>query len=144
VLRRGTSVGATDDIGAVCEVAARHGLFVHVDAAWAGSAMICPEFRHFWRGLERADSIVVNPHKWLGAQFDCSVLFTRDAASLLRTLAIHPDYLRTDGKGGIVGEQGAEEAPAGAGPQTPEPDEAKDADDVDFRRVVTGWSKEVQ
>jgi aromatic-L-amino-acid decarboxylase len=98
----GTSVGATDDMGAVCEVAARHGLFVHVDAAWAGSAMICPEFRHFWRGIERADAIVVNPHKWLGAQFDCSVLFTRDAASLLRTLAIHPDYLRTDGKDGIV------------------------------------------
>jgi aromatic-L-amino-acid decarboxylase len=98
----GTSVGATDDIDAVCDVAAHHGLFVHVDAAWAGSAMICPEFRHYWRGVERADSIVVNPHKWLGAQFDCSVLFTRDAASLLRTLAVHPDYLQTVGQDGIV------------------------------------------
>jgi aromatic-L-amino-acid decarboxylase len=50
----------------------RHGLYLHVDAAWAGSAMICPEHRHLWAGVEQADSIVFNPHKWLGAQFDCS------------------------------------------------------------------------
>ncbi len=98
----GTSVGATDDLMAVCEVAARHGLYVHVDAAWAGSAMICPEFRHFWTGVEKTDSIVFNPHKWLGAQFDCSVQFIRDPESLVKTLAIQPEYLKTHGKEGII------------------------------------------
>jgi aromatic-L-amino-acid decarboxylase len=98
----GTSVGATDDIAAVCSVAARHGLYTHVDAAWAGSAMLCPEFRALWAGIEQADSVVLNPHKWLGAQFDCSTHYVRDPASLLRTLAIHPEYLRTPGKGDII------------------------------------------
>ncbi|HHZ09886.1 MAG TPA: aspartate aminotransferase family protein [Rhizobiales bacterium] len=98
----GTSVGATDDIEAVAAVARRHGLYLHVDAAWAGSAMICPEFRHFWKGADQADSIVFNPHKWLGAQFDCSVQFVRDPDSLVKTLAIQPEYLKTHGKDGIV------------------------------------------
>ena len=98
----GTSIGATDDIKAVCEVAARHGLYVHVDAAWAGAAMICLEFRHFWAGIDAADSIVFNPHKWLGAQFDCSAHFVRDPASLVKTLAIQPEYLKTHGKDGII------------------------------------------
>ncbi len=98
----GTSVGATDDLEAVCAIAKRHNLYVHVDAAWAGSAMICEEFRHFWAGVEEADSIVFNPHKWLGAQFDCSVHFVRDPKSLVRTLAIHPEYLKTDGHDNII------------------------------------------
>jgi aromatic-L-amino-acid/L-tryptophan decarboxylase len=98
----GTSVGATDDLKAVCAVAKRHNLYVHVDAAWAGSAMICPEFRYFWAGIDAVDSIVFNPHKWLGAQFDCSVHFVRDAKSLVRTLAIHPEYLKTDGHENVI------------------------------------------
>jgi aromatic-L-amino-acid decarboxylase len=98
----GTSTGGTDDIAAVVEVARRHGLYLHVDAAWAGSAMICPEYRHFWAGVEGADSIVFNPHKWLGAQFDCSIQFLRDPESHVRTLAIRPDYLKTHGHDGIV------------------------------------------
>ena len=98
----GTSVGACDDIAAVVEVAHAHGLYVHVDAAWAGSAMICPEFRDLWQGVERADSIVFNPHKWLGAQFDCSVQFVREPETLVRTLAIQPEYLRTHGHDGII------------------------------------------
>jgi aromatic-L-amino-acid decarboxylase len=98
----GTSTGATDDIAAVAAVAKRHGLYLHVDAAWAGSAMICPEYRHFWAGAEGADSIVFNPHKWLGAQFDCSIQFLRDPQSHVRTLAIRPDYLKTHGHDGIV------------------------------------------
>ncbi len=98
----GTSVGATDDVAAVADVAAREGLFLHVDAAWAGSAMICPEFRPLWAGVERADSVVVNPHKWLGAQFDCSAHFVRDPESLVRTLGIRPDYLKTQGRERIV------------------------------------------
>jgi aromatic-L-amino-acid decarboxylase len=98
----GTSVGATDDIAAIGAVAKRHGLYLHVDAAWAGSAMICPEFRTLWAGIEEADSVVFNPHKWLGAQFDCSAHFLKDAASLVRTLAIQPEYLKTHGVDGII------------------------------------------
>jgi aromatic-L-amino-acid/L-tryptophan decarboxylase len=98
----GTSVGATDDLNAVCDVAARQNVLTHIDAAWAGSAMICPEFRHYWAGIEKADSVVFNPHKWLGAQFDCSAHFTRDPDSLVRTLAIHPEFLRTHGTDGII------------------------------------------
>ncbi len=98
----GTSVGATDHVDAVCRIAEREGLYTHVDAAWAGSAMICPEFRNLWQGVERADSIVFNPHKWLGAPFECSAHFVRDPQSLMRTLSIHPEYLKTYGKDGIV------------------------------------------
>lgn len=97
----GTSVGGTDDIAAVAAITRRHGLYLHVDAAWAGSAMICPEFRHFWAGVEKADSIVLNPHKWLGAQVGCSAHFVRDPESLVRTLAIQPDYLGTHGRSTI-------------------------------------------
>nr|WP_246365940.1 pyridoxal-dependent decarboxylase [Gellertiella hungarica] len=98
----GTSIGAHDDTEAVVRVAHGHGLYVHVDAAWAGAAMICPELRSFWRGVETADSVVFNPHKWLGAQFDCSVQFIRDPDSLVRTLAIQPEYLKTSGKDGFI------------------------------------------
>jgi aromatic-L-amino-acid decarboxylase len=98
----GTSVGGTDDIAAVVEIAKRYDLYVHVDAAWAGSAMICPEFRHLWRGVESADSIVFNPHKWLGAQFDCSVQFIANPDQLVRTLAIQPEFLKTHGADGII------------------------------------------
>ncbi|MFZ1815625.1 MAG: pyridoxal-dependent decarboxylase [Rhizobiaceae bacterium] len=98
----GTGVGGTDDVAAVCDVAERHGLMVHVDAAWAGSAMICPEFRHLWAGVERAHSVVFNPHKWLGAQFDCAAHFVRNPDELVRTLAIRPAYLETHGKSDII------------------------------------------
>ena len=98
----GTGTGACDDIAATCDVAEKHGLYVHVDAAWAGAAMICPEFRDLWAGVERADSVVFNPHKWLGVQFDCSAHFLRDPDDLVRTLAIQPEYLKTHGKDGII------------------------------------------
>lgn len=98
----GTSVGGTDDVEGVVEVARQNGLYVHVDAAWAGSAMICPEFRHWWQGVDGADSIVFNPHKWLGAQFDCSVQFIANPGDLVRTLAIQPEYLKTHGADGMI------------------------------------------
>lgn len=98
----GTGAGAMDDVAAVVAVARRHGLFVHVDAAWAGTAMICPEFRELWAGVEGADSIVLNPHKWLGVQFDCSTHFIRNVDNHLKTHAIRPDYLKTHGKDDIV------------------------------------------
>ncbi|MEX0344186.1 MAG: aspartate aminotransferase family protein [Rhizobiaceae bacterium] len=98
----GTSTGSSDNITAVCEVARNHNLYVHVDAAWAGSAMICPEFRDLWTGVEQADSVVFNPHKWLGVQFDCSAHFVRNADDLVRTLAIQPEYLKTHGHDGLI------------------------------------------
>lgn len=98
----GTSMGATDDVRQVCDVAKAEDLFVHVDAAWAGSAMICPEFRDLWAGSEMADSIVVNPHKWLGAPMECSAHFVRDPQMLQRTLSITPEYLKTPDHEDIV------------------------------------------
>ena len=98
----GTSMGATDDVKQVCAIAKTEDLFVHVDAAWAGSAMICPEFRELWDGAELADSIVVNPHKWLGAPMECSAHFVRDPAMLQRTLSITPEYLKTRDHDDIV------------------------------------------
>jgi aromatic-L-amino-acid decarboxylase len=98
----GTSVGAFDRIGECIAVAHAAGLPVHVDAAWAGSAMICPEFRDLWAGIEAADSVVFNPHKWLGAQFDCAVQFLRDPTPQVKTLGLRPSYLETAGKEDIV------------------------------------------
>ena len=98
----GTSVGACDDIAAVMAVAQKHNLYVHVDAAWAGNAMICPEYRHMWAGVNSADSIVFNPYKWIGGQFDGSVHFVRSPEDLTRTLAIKPEYLKTHGADGII------------------------------------------
>lgn len=94
----GTGVGGSDDLVPILDVARAHDLYTHVDAAWAGAAMICPEFRNrLWRGVDGFDSIVFNPHKWLGAQFDCSVQFLRDPTSQLNTLKIEPEYLKTSG-----------------------------------------------
>ncbi|WP_297737470.1 pyridoxal-dependent decarboxylase [uncultured Maricaulis sp.] len=93
----GTSIGASDPIAAIIEVAREEGLYTHIDAAWAGSAMICPELRPIWAGAEQADSIVFNPHKWLGAQFDCSVQFLKDPTGQLKSLTLRPDYLETPG-----------------------------------------------
>ncbi|MGB8623552.1 MAG: pyridoxal-dependent decarboxylase, partial [Paracoccaceae bacterium] len=98
----GTSIGASDHVGECLKVAKAHGLYTHVDAAWAGSAMICPEFRPLWDGVDGADSIVFNPHKWLGAQFDCAVQFLADPAPQVRTLGLRPDYLETLGRDEIT------------------------------------------
>lgn len=98
----GTSIGAFDRIAEALAVARAEGLYSHVDAAWAGSAMICPEFRPLWAGVEAADSIVFNPHKWLGAQFDCAVQFLADPGPQIRTLGLRPDYLATQGQGEVT------------------------------------------
>ncbi|WP_179379673.1 pyridoxal phosphate-dependent decarboxylase family protein [Jannaschia marina] len=91
----GTGVGAFDDIAACLPVAQTHGLMTHVDAAWAGSAGVCPEFRPLMAGAEGCDSFVFNPHKWMGAQFDCAVQLMRDPLDQIRTLGLRPDYLQT-------------------------------------------------
>ncbi len=98
----GTGIGAFDRVAESVEVARREGVPTHVDAAWAGSAMICPEFRDLWAGVEGADSVVVNPHKWLGAQFDCAVQFLADPSAQQRTLGLRPDYLHTPGAGEVT------------------------------------------
>ncbi|HSQ56761.1 MAG TPA: pyridoxal-dependent decarboxylase, partial [Gemmata sp.] len=95
-----TACTAFDPIAAIAEVARRHHLWLHVDAAMGGSAMILPECRALWEGVESADSVVINPHKWLGAAFDCSLYYVRDRDHLVRVLSTNPSYLRTaaDGK----------------------------------------------
>ena len=90
-----TATTAIDPLEALASVARSHGVWLHVDAAMAGSAMILPECRPLWHGIEQADSLVLNPHKWLGASFDCSTYFVRDAQHLVRVMSTNPSYLRT-------------------------------------------------
>lgn len=90
-----TTSTAIDPVGAIAGIAREHGLWLHVDAAMAGSAMILPECRWMWAGIDDADSLVVNPHKWLGAAFDCSVYFVRHPEDLVRVMSTNPSYLRT-------------------------------------------------
>ena len=81
---------------AIAEACARDGAWLHVDAAYAGAAMVCPEFRWAFAGVERADSLVVNAHKWMLTPMDCSLLWTRAAgATSARAFSLMPEYLRT-------------------------------------------------
>jgi aromatic-L-amino-acid/L-tryptophan decarboxylase len=90
-----TSSTALDPVEAMADLAGEYGCWLHVDAAMAGSAMILPECRWMWAGIERADSIVLNPHKWLGAVFDSSLYYVRDVEHLVRVMSTNPSYLRT-------------------------------------------------
>ncbi len=90
-----TSSTAIDPLPAIGDICRRHGVWLHVDAAYAGTAAIVPELRHHFNGIETADSIVVNPHKWMLVNFDCSAYFVRDPQTLLRTFQLTPEYLRT-------------------------------------------------
>jgi aromatic-L-amino-acid decarboxylase len=90
-----TATTACDPLAAIAKVAQEHRLWMHVDAALAGSAMILPECRVLWDGVEGADSLVINPHKWLGASFDCSTYFVRDPEHLIRVMSTNPSYLRS-------------------------------------------------
>ena len=90
-----TATTACDPLAAIAKVAQEHRLWMHVDAALAGSAMILPECRALWDGVEGADSLVINPHKWLGASFDCSTYFVRDPEHLIRVMSTNPSYLRS-------------------------------------------------
>ncbi len=90
-----TTTTALDPIGAIAEVAHKHGLWLHVDSALAGSAMILPECRWMWEGIEGANSLVLNPHKWLGAAFDCSLYYVRDPQHLIRVMSTNPSYLQS-------------------------------------------------
>lgn len=90
-----TGTTAVDPLAAIAQAAERHGLWLHVDAAMAGSAMILPECRGLWEGVERADSLVLNPHKWMGVGFDFSAYYVRDPQHLIRVMSTNPSYLRT-------------------------------------------------
>jgi aromatic-L-amino-acid decarboxylase len=96
-----TTSTALDPVGAMAAIAREHRLWLHVDAAMAGSAMILPECRWMWDGIEGADSLVLNPHKWLGAAFDCSVYFVRDPEHLVRVMSTNPSYLQSASDGRV-------------------------------------------
>jgi aromatic-L-amino-acid decarboxylase len=91
----GTATASLDPIAAVATVAREAGLWLHVDAAMAGAAMILPEARWMWEGVEDADSLVVNAHKWIGAPFDCSLYYVRDEIHLQRVMSTNPSYLQS-------------------------------------------------
>src|SRR4029077_17473700 len=96
-----TTSTALDPIDAIGRIASAHSLWLHVDAAMAGSAMVLPECRWMWDGIERADSLVVNPHKWLGVSFDCSLYYVRDAEHLVRVMSTNPSYLQSAADGRV-------------------------------------------
>jgi aromatic-L-amino-acid decarboxylase len=90
-----TGVTAFDPVAEIAGIAKQHGIWLHVDAAMAGSAMLLPECRHLWEGVEAADSISWNPHKWMGTILDCSLLYVRDPQHLVRVMSTNPSYLRS-------------------------------------------------
>ena len=90
-----TSTTSVDPVPAIADLCAAHGVWLHVDTAYAGSAAVCEEFRWALEGSERADSLVVNPHKWLFTPVDCSCLFTRRPDAVRAAFSLVPEYLRT-------------------------------------------------
>lgn len=96
-----TTSTALDPIESIGSIARAQGLWLHVDAAMAGSAMVLPECRWMWQGIEKADSLVFNPHKWLGAVFDCSLYFVKDAEHLVRVMSTNPSYLQSAADGRV-------------------------------------------
>jgi len=92
-----TSTTSVDPVAAIAEICRRYGIWLHVDAAYAGSAAVAPEFRWAFEGCEHADSMTTNPHKWLMTPVDCSVFYTRHPEALRRAFSLVPEYLRTAG-----------------------------------------------
>jgi aromatic-L-amino-acid decarboxylase len=91
-----TSSSSVDPVDAIADICEKHSVWLHIDTAYAGSASIVPEMRHHFRGWERADSIVTNPHKWLFTPFDLSVLYCRDLGDLKQAFSLVPEYLKTN------------------------------------------------
>ncbi len=96
-----TGTTAIDPLRAVGEICREKGIWLHVDAALGGTALLLPEMRWMADGMEYADSFVFNPHKWMFTNFDCSAYFVRDAAALIRTFEILPEYLKTRTRGAV-------------------------------------------
>ncbi|MDA9548957.1 amino acid decarboxylase [Bradyrhizobium sp. CCBAU 45321] len=97
----GTATVSIDPLSEIAAIARRHGLWLHIDAAMAGNAMILPELRWMWEGIEDADSVVINAHKWLGVPFDCSLYFVRDEPHLLRVMSADPSFLQSQADGKV-------------------------------------------
>ena len=97
-----TATTAFDPVEQIVDIAAEHGAWVHVDAAMAGSAMLLPECRNLFAGVEAADSLGWNPHKWMGTILDCSLLYVRDVQLLVRVLSTNPSYLRSASDGEVT------------------------------------------
>jgi aromatic-L-amino-acid decarboxylase len=97
-----TATTGLDPVAGAGAIAERCGAWLHVDAALAGTAMILPECRWMWEGVERADSVVFNPHKWMGIGFDFSAFYVRDAQHLVRVMSTTPSYLRTGHEGTVT------------------------------------------
>jgi aromatic-L-amino-acid/L-tryptophan decarboxylase len=97
----GTTTTACDPLPEIAGLAKEYGLWLHVDAAMAGSAMILPEKQNLFAGLEGADSLCLNPHKWLGATFDCSLYYVADPEHLVRVMSTNPSYLQTSTDGQV-------------------------------------------
>jgi aromatic-L-amino-acid decarboxylase len=97
-----TSTSAIEPVEEIAALAERHGAWLHVDAAYGGSAAVVPEYRHILTGVERAHSLVVNPHKWLNVGMDCSVLYTRYPDILRRSVSLSAEYLKTPEDDSVV------------------------------------------
>ena len=97
-----TSSTAVDPVPAIAAICRRQGIWLHVDAAYAGAAAIVPELRGHFVGMDQADSIVLNPHKWLLTNFDCTAYYVRDRDALLSTFSLSPEYLRTSHDAEVV------------------------------------------
>ncbi|UCH15599.1 MAG: aminotransferase class V-fold PLP-dependent enzyme [Bacteroidales bacterium] len=96
-----TSSTAVDPIKETGKICKKHNIWFHIDAAFAGSALILPEFRYLSEGIEYADSFVFNPHKWLFTNFDCSAYFVRDKQALVKTFQVVPEYLKSGNQGKV-------------------------------------------
>jgi aromatic-L-amino-acid decarboxylase len=96
-----TGTVAVDPLEKIGKICGKYGVWLHVDAAYAGTALLLPEYRWMIRGIEQADSFVFNPHKWMFTNFDCSVYLVKDAGSLIRTFEILPEYLKTKTRGAV-------------------------------------------
>jgi aromatic-L-amino-acid/L-tryptophan decarboxylase len=97
-----TATTAFDNVAAMARLAKEFNMWLHVDAAMAGSAMILPECRHLWQGVEESHSVVLNPHKWLGTVFDCSLFYTSNPEHLIRVMSTNPSYLQTSADGQVT------------------------------------------
>jgi aromatic-L-amino-acid decarboxylase len=97
-----TSTTAIDPLAQIAEICRKHDVWLHVDAAYAGTAAVVPELRPLFVGVEHADSFVFNPHKWMLVNFDCSAYFVRDREALLHTFQVTPEYLRTEQDARVV------------------------------------------
>jgi hypothetical protein len=101
-----TSTAAVDPVPAIADACEAVSAWLHVDAAYAGSAWVCPELRDSQAGVERADSLVVNPHKWLSVPMDCSALWSRRPEALRRAFSLVPEYLRTSDEADSLSDYG--------------------------------------